>query len=201
LVDGIGWMVDKFGAANVIMGTLGAMVAATVIPGMVALTSAVWTLGAAMMATPIGLVIGLIAGLAAGAGLVYASWEPISRWLGDHLFAPFLGALGAVKKFFGTTWDWITGKFTDAIEFMVNAWNQYNPVALIRSGIEGLMGWLSNWNLGEVIRDKVAAIASYLPAWLQKKLGIADFAAGASMGAAPVGAQQVGRAWHPASAW
>jgi hypothetical protein len=44
-----------------------------------------------------------------------------------------------------------------------------------------------------VIHDKVAAIASYLPTWLQKKLGIADFAAGApAAGAAPLGAQQVG---------
>lgn len=143
---------------------------------MVALTSAVWTLGAAMMATPIGWIIGLIAALAAGGLIVYRNWEPISRGLRDNLFAPFFHALGAVKKFFGNTWDWITGKFTDAIEFMVNAWNEYNPVALIRKGIEALMGWLSNWNLGQVIRDKVAAIASYLPMWLQKKLGIAAFA-------------------------
>ncbi len=31
---------------------------------------------------------------------------------------------------------------------MVNAWEQYNPVALIRKCIESLMGWLGNWNIG-----------------------------------------------------
>lgn len=59
---------------------------------------------------------------------------------------------------------------------MVNAWEQYNPVALIRKGIESLMGWLGNWNLGRVSRDKVAAISSCLPAWLRRQIDIDDIA-------------------------
>lgn len=194
LVKGIGWMTEHFGAVQLILGTVAVAIAATVIPAVIALTTAVYTLGVALLTTPIGWILTGLAAIAAAAMFVYRNWEPISRWLGDHLFAPFFDALKVVKNWFFKTWDSITGAFTNAIEFMVNAWDQYNPVALIRSGIEGLMGWLTNWNLGEVIRDKVAAIASYLPAWLQKKLGISDIAAGQAAGAAPVGAQQVGQA-------
>jgi TP901 family phage tail tape measure protein len=197
LVKGIAWMTDTFGTANVILGAVAAVIAASVLPAMVALTSAIYTIGVAIATTPIGWILGLLALLAAAAMLIYRNWEPISRWLGDHLFAPFFDALGAVGKFFSKTWNAITGTFHRVLKAMGDAWDKYNPVALIRAGIESLMGWLSNWNLGQVIRDKIAAIASYLPAWMQKKLGIADLAAAAqsanAAGAAPVGAAAVGQ--------
>lgn len=197
LVKGIGWMTATFGTANVILGTVAAIVAASVIPAMIALTSAVYTMGVALATTPIGWILIGLAAIAAGAALIYAKWEPISRWLGDHLFAPFFNALHAVERWFTRTWATITGAFHHTLKAMGDAWTKYNPVALIRDGITGLMEWLSNWNLGQVIRDKVAAIASYLPAWLQKKLGIADIAAAAqsanAAGAAPVGAAAIGQ--------
>jgi hypothetical protein len=194
VTSAIGWLADKFGGANVAMAAIAGTIAVMVIPAIYATVTAIYAMGAALLTTPIGWAIGLLAALAAGAVYVYRHWEPISRWLGDNLFAPFFNALNAVRSFFSKTWDSITTTFGDAIDWMSKAWDQYNPIALIRKGIDSIMAWLSNWNLGEVIRDKVAAIASYLPNWLKKKLGIADIAAAApAAGAAAVGAAAAGQ--------
>lgn len=192
LIDGVKWLADTFGANNVAMAAIAGTIALMVIPAIYATITAIYAMGVALLTTPVGWILGGLALLAGAAYLIYRNWEPISRWLGDNLFAPLMGALHAVGDFFSKTWDTITGKFTDAIAFMVDAWDKYNPLALIRAGIEGLMAWLGNWNLGEVIRDKVAAIASYLPAWLQKKLGIADIAA-AAPAASAAGAAAAGQ--------
>lgn len=194
VVDVIKWMAKTFGGAKVAGAVLAAILAAMVIPAIASTAVAVKALGLAILTTPIGWILIGLAAVAAAGIYIYRHWEPISRWLGDKLFAPLMGALHAIGAFFVGTWDGITSAFGAAIQWMVKAWDQYNPVALIRKGIQGLMDWLGNWNLGKVIRDKVAAIASYLPAWLQKKLGIADIASAApAAGAAPVGAAAAGQ--------
>ncbi|MEI7035904.1 tape measure protein [Fulvimonas yonginensis] len=194
VTSAIGWLCDTFGTGNVVLAAVAGTLAAMVIPAIAATAVAVKALGLAILTTPIGWILAGLAAVAAAGIYIYRHWEPISRWLGENLFAPLMGALSAVKGFFVETWDHIYKKYGKYINAIVKTWEVMNPIALIRKAIEGLMGWLSNWNLGEVIRDKVAAIATYLPKWLQKKLGIADIAAAApAAGAAPAGAATVAR--------
>lgn len=79
-----------------------AIVAGTIIgKGLVAvygLTTALWGLGAAMMATPFGWVLAGVAALAAGAALVIRHWEPIKKF-----FVDLWASVGRFFDRFGTS--------------------------------------------------------------------------------------------------
>ena len=186
LVDLVGWLVDTFGAGNVVLGLM-AVRLAMLLPAILGAVTAVKALGIAMLTTPIGWIIAGITAVAVAAYMIYRNWEPISRWLGDHLFQPFWDALDWTRATFVGMWESITIYWEQALKFMGELWDQYNPFKLVRRGLDEVIGWVSNWGIGEAIRDKVASITSYLPAWLREKLGIDDIpvaaagAAGAAM--------------------
>lgn len=191
LVRVVGWLVDVFGAGNVVLGLM-AVRLAMLLPAIWGAAVAVKALGVAMLATPIGWIIAGIAAVALAAYAIYRNWEPISRWLGSRVFGPFLYALRTTRETFVGMWESITIYWEQALQWMGQLWEQYNPFQLIRRGMDEVIGWVSNWGIGEAIREKVASIASYLPSWLRERLGIDDIPV------APSGA--AGAALNPANA-
>lgn len=141
LVKGIKWMTDTFGTANVILGTITAVIAAAVIPAMIALTSAVYTLGVALLTTPVGWII---LGIMAIAAQIYLLWKVFEKirpylkrfwtWLGDKAVAAWevmKSAWSKVKAFFTDLWTAIKAPFiagfkwiSDKLEAAVTAWQK-----------------------------------------------------------------------------
>lgn len=180
--NAIAWLVDNFGGANVILGTIGTMIAAVVVPALVSLGSAIYALGAALLATPIGW---FITGIAAIAGLAYVIYK---NW--DNIGAFFVDKWNAVKEAF-------KGGVVDG---MWKMWKEFNPVTLIFEAFTSLFKYLTGWDIAAILGDKftaaVAAIKAALPEWAKELLGIsAGDGAGTAAGATPVGqrAAQIGQ--------
>lgn len=90
-------------------------IALTILP---LVSSAVWTLGAAIMFTPIGWLLAGIAALATSALLIYKYWEPI-------------------KAFFGGFWDGLSAVFGPALQ---QWWGAFKGLV---SAVAGLLGIIS----------------------------------------------------------
>jgi hypothetical protein len=97
-------LVDKFGAGNVVLGLWAATLGGPVLSAVMALIPAIYSLGAAILTTPIGW---LIAGLAAVAAIGIGVW---SRWgeivefltfLWDGLVDSIAAAVGWLERFLG----------------------------------------------------------------------------------------------------
>lgn len=174
VISAIGTLADVFGGANLVLGTVGAMIAATVLPAMISLTTAVWGLGAAILATPIGWIIAGIAAIAAGAFIIYDSW--------DDIVAFFEEKWSGVKSAFAD--GWVTGVFK-----MVQ---EYNPVTLMIEALNGFVKYLTGWDIAGMLKrkvaDAVAAIHGVLPDWAKESLGIGGtVTVGTAAAATPVG--------------
>lgn len=173
-----GWVFDTFGVGNTVLALLVARFA-LLLPALWASVVALKALAVAFLATPFGWIVAGIAAVAAGAYLIYKNWDGIKAWWGDLT-------------------ESISIYWLDMLEELTAFWEQYNPLVLIQRGLTDTLEWISNWGIGEAIREKVAAITSYLPAWLRERLGIADIptapagAAGAALGAAGVATGQPG---------
>lgn len=118
VIKAIGAMADVFGGANLVLAAVGTMIAATVVPALMTLTTAFYGLGVAILTTPIGWIIGAIAILAGAAYLIYDNWEGISGF-----FKELWG--GVVETFDGviaylTSWD-IAGTLKRKIAGAVSA--------------------------------------------------------------------------------
>lgn len=162
VIDAVGWLVDKFGAANVIIGALAAVLIITLVPAIAATASAFYALGLAILATPVGWVLSL----GAAAFLVYKNWDTVWAWLsaliGDNLFQPWFDALDRAKQLAGDVWDGIKKSF--------------------RGGIDSIVQW---------IKDVAAKIGNFMPDWVKRLFGAGggnvSVNATGSVGAAPAG--------------
>lgn len=177
VLGAVGWMADTFGGANLIIGTLGAVLATFILPGLVSLTTAVYALGAALLTTPIGWFITGVAAIAGLAYIIYDSWDNIAA-------------------FFAEKWASVKAAFADGIiNGMFKVALEYNPATLLMEGFTALVKYLTGWDLGAILREKVTAainaILGALPDWAKDLLGIsgAGVSAGPGTGAAatPIG--------------
>lgn len=181
LYDGIqpvlaagGWLVDTFGGANVALTAVGLMIAATVVPAMVGLATSVYGLGAALLTTPVGWFLIAVAAIAGLAYVIYKNWDGIAA-------------------FFVDKWTAIKAAFSDGIlNGMVKVWTSLNPTTLMLEGFNGLIKYLTGWDIAAILRQKVAAavtaIQDALPDWAKTQLGIGGVAVvGTGAAATPVG--------------
>lgn len=180
VINAMGWLSDTFGGANVALTTVGTLIAATLLPGLISLTTAVYGLGVALLTTPVGWVLGAIAAVAAGAYLIYDNWSGIAA-------------------FFSDLWETAKSAFLGALSAMATAVLEHNPATLLLKGFAALVEYLTGWDLSAILRQKVAdavnAIASALPDWAKDLLGInATVTASPGPAAAPIGqrAAQIG---------
>lgn len=76
---------------------------------LLAMIPTIWSLGAVLLATPLGWFLGAIALIAGAVYLVYRNWEPIKGF--------FSGLWGSVKAAFMAVYEWISGKLGAILAF------------------------------------------------------------------------------------
>lgn len=152
-----GVLADNIGAISLAFDVVAGVVIAYLLPSLIAVTTAVWGLGAALLATPVGWILAAIAAIAGAVYLIYKNWEPI-------------------KAFFSETWAKVQETFGTSIQFLGDVWAKYNPIQLIKDGFNSLVTFLTSWDLGAILGAKVsagvAAVKAALPDWTKKLLGI-----------------------------
>lgn len=124
--------VDASDAFNVGLAFLGTTMAGPVLAAVHVLTAAVWSMNAAIWANPWVWLIGLIAGAAYA---VYANWGPITAWFDEQMSA----VQAAFDRGFGSGLVELLGRF--------------EPQAVIKQAINGLVKWLFGIDLFDAGRN------------------------------------------------
>lgn len=138
--NAIGYLVDTFGGVKVVLTTFAVVLAATVIPPLYGLATALYAVGAALMATPIGWFIAGAAAIAAAAFLIYKNWDQFA-------------------SFFTDKFDKVKSAFKDGfVKGLWNAWKEFNPVSLIIDSINGLVKFITGVDIGGMIKSKVSGL-------------------------------------------
>ena len=102
------------GWENVILGlsiVMGAKLAFSVFMltgAIVAMIPTIWSLGVALMSTPLGWFMAAIAAIIGLVVLIYKNWEPIKQFFAD--------LWGGIKTAFTSVYDWIMGKIMAVVE-------------------------------------------------------------------------------------
>lgn len=182
VISAFGKLTDTFGTANVVIAALGLYIGGGLLISLGSLVGAITTLGTALLTTPVGWFIAAIVAIGAAAFIIYRNWDKIT-------------------EFFQAKWDGVKAAFSDGlINGIWKLWKEYNPATLILESFNGLIKYLTGWDiaaiLGSKIADAVAAMKAALPDWARQMLGVdgAD-ASQTTTGATPIGqkAAQIAR--------
>lgn len=182
VISAFGKLTDTFGTANVVMAALGLYIGGGLLVSLASLVGAITTLGTALLTTPVGWFLAAIVAIGAAAFIIYRNWDKITA-------------------FFQAKWDGVKAAFSDGlINGIWKLWKEYNPATLIFESFNGLIKYLTGWDiaaiLGSKIADAVAAMKAALPDWARQMLGVdgAD-ASQTTTGATPIGqkAAQIAR--------
>ena len=124
----VGWL---GGWGNVMKG-LGLLIAGKFIIAVGGLTMSFLSLGAAIMTTPIGWFAAAVAAIAGGAYLIYENW-------------------GAIKDWFSAQWAEVQGAFDKSWTLgILTALNKFNPVVMIGNAMNGLVQYLTGFDLKSI---------------------------------------------------
>ena len=179
VINAVGWLSDTFGGANVIFAALGAYIGGGLVMSILNLAVAFKGLGFAIAATPVGWFLAAVFAIGFAAMVIYKNWENI-------------------VSFFEEKWAGVKAAFSDGIiNGIVKVWEEYNPATLIMEALNGLVKYMTGWDLsailGAKIKDAVSAMKSAIPDWAAKLLGIevsGDVAKGGGGGEAEEGSGQ-----------
>ena len=106
-------LADYFGSWKPIIAVAAAVIAGPLLMALVSATGAIASLGAALLATPVGWFMGAITAISGGAYLIYKNWEPLMNWFSNlwgslkALFAEGIaGILGGIHDLTKNLPDW-----------------------------------------------------------------------------------------------
>jgi hypothetical protein len=137
LGDLIVWFSGNIGLFKSAFAVFAGVVIATVLPAIISLTTAVWALGAAILATPVGWILAAAAALVAAAVLIYKNWDQFASF--------FIDKFEAVKKAFGDGF----------VKGLWSLWKEFNPVNLIIDSLNSLVKFATGIDIGGIIKEKL----------------------------------------------
>lgn len=126
--------------------------------GIAAITTAMAGLKLALLVNPL---TGWAVAAAAAVYAIYDNWGNITQWF--------------TEKF-----DAIRSAFSDGLlNGMLEAWTQFNPITVMLEAFDGLVSYLTGFDLSGYLLKQVQAVTSGLPDWARDLIGTGG-------GAAPV---------------
>jgi len=137
LGDFILWVSDNLGVFKTGLAVVTGVVIATVLPAIIELTTAVWALGTAILATPVGWILLAAAALVAAAVLIYKNWDQFASF--------FIDKFEAVKKAFGEGF----------VKGLWKVWEEFNPVNLILDALNSLVKFATGIDIGGILKEKL----------------------------------------------
>lgn len=131
------WLSDSLGTFKLILAVATGAIIGVLLPAVVALTTAMYGLGAALLATPIGWFLLGIAAIAAGATLIYKNWDQFA-------------------SFFTDKFDTVKASFKDNFVLgLVSIWKEFNPVSLMLDSLNGLIKFATGIDVGAILKEKM----------------------------------------------
>ena len=155
-VDTLGRLADKAEAVaqffggweNVLIG-LGALISGKFILSLASLAGAFGKLGLAILATPFGW---FALAVAVAAYAIYKNWDNIA-------------------SYFTQRWEWIKKGFeVNWLEGVVRFLASFNPVNLLTDGMNGLIAWLTGFDLMEIGMDWGRSLWDGFLGWIEAKM-------------------------------
>lgn len=158
LIKALGWLSDNFGILNTAMVLIGLTISSGLILSILNLAVALKTLGVSIALTPIGWFLAGIAAIGAAVFIIYKNWDNIG-------------------EYFTEKWASVKAAFSDGIiNGMWKVWKEYNPATLMMEAFNGLIKYLTGWDIASILKEKitaaVSALSSSLPDWVKELLGI-----------------------------
>jgi hypothetical protein len=155
-----------FGGWGNMFKVIAAMMAGPLVLALVAATKAVFALGAALMATPVGWVIVGIASVARAVYLIYKNWSKITEWLGE-IWEP-------IPAFFDGLWEKVAGVFTEGLDALKNTLLGFSLADAGLQVVDSLLGGLkAAWsNVVKWFSEAWDSLTGWLPDSVKGRLGI-----------------------------
>lgn len=131
------WVSDSMGAFKVVLAVVTGAAVGLLLPAVIELTTAVYALGAALLATPVGWIIAGIAAIAAAVYLIYDNWADFA-------------------SFFTDKFDKVKAAFKDNFVMgLISIWKEFNPVSLVMDALNGLIKFATGIDVGAIIKEKL----------------------------------------------